>query len=159
MLQSMAVRNALLSDDAHLVRIDERSWRWFVGPTAPRGDRFFASTRPDDVLVAEVDHIPVGYVRLGRRTELPSNSHVLQIHGLAVDPDFRRAGIGQTLVEHAIAEAQRRGASKIWLCVFEPNAAARALYLRCGFGVVGILRDEFRVEEHSVDDVLMELHL
>ena len=92
-------------------------------------------------------------------TDLPSNRHVLQIHGLAVDPYFRRAGIGQDLIGHAIEEARRRGASKVWLFVLEPNAAARALYLRCGFELVGVLRDEFRLEEHSVDDMLMERHL
>jgi len=159
MLLSMVIRHALAADDADLMRIDRRSWRWFVGPRAPGTDRFFASSRPDDVLVAEVDHVPVGYVKLGRRTDLPSNRHVLQIHGLAVDPYFRRAGIGQALIGHAIEEARRRGASKVWLFVLEPNAAARALYLRCGFELVGVLRDEFRLEEHSVDDMLMERHL
>ena len=155
----MVIRRAVAADDADLVRIDQRSWRWFVGPRAPGSSPFFESSRPDDVLVAEVDQVPVGYVQLGRRTDLPSNRHVLQIHGLAVDPDFRQAGIGQALLEHAIDEARRRGASKVWLFVLEPNAAARALYLRCGFAVVGMLRDEFRVEDHSVDDMLMELHL
>ena len=155
----MVIRPALLADDADLRRIDKRSWRWFVGPRRPGNDPFFGSTSPEDVLVAEVDDTVAGYVQLGRRTNLPSNRHVLQIHGLAVDPDFRQGGIGRTLMEHAIEEARRRGAAKLALWVFAPNAGARALYLRCGFEIVGILRDEFRVEEHSVDDVLMERRL
>lgn len=156
---AMLIRRACTADDAELLRIDVRSWSWFVGPQPPGDDAFFASAASENVLVAEVEERPVGYVKLGHRTDLASNRHVLEIYGLAVDPCFRHCGIGQSLMEAAIDEARRRGAVKLGLRVFGPNIAAQALYRRCGFEVVAVLRDEFRIEGRSIDDVLMELRL
>ncbi|WP_310498666.1 GNAT family N-acetyltransferase [Sandarakinorhabdus sp.] len=56
---------------------------------------------------------------------------------IAVAPLHRGAGMGRTLLEHAISESFQRGASEIFLEVRENNLAARALYARCGFVDVG----------------------
>jgi ribosomal protein S18 acetylase RimI-like enzyme len=155
----MEIRQALEADDAALVRLLKRSWSWSVGPAPPREGPFFASKSPADVLVAEVDGGVAGYVLLGHRTPLPTNAHVLEVRGLAVDPDFARRGIGRALLAAAIEAARRRGAAKLGLRVFAENEAACALYRSCGFEVVGVLRDEFRAEGRSIDDMIMELRL
>ena len=84
---------------------------------------------------------------------------MLQINGLAVDPAYRRRGIARALLDAAIDESRSRGARRLTLRVFAPNAAARALYDAAGFEVEGVLRAEFFLEGSYVDDVLMALDL
>jgi len=47
----------------------------------------------------------------------------------------RRSGLAHALLAQAIAEAARRGAKAMFLEVAEDNAAALALYHRCGFAL------------------------
>lgn len=63
-----------------------------------------------------------------------------EILTLAVAPDARRRGTGRDLLRHAMAEAQSRGAVKMFLEVSAANAAARALYQSCGFTRAGLRR-------------------
>ncbi len=60
-----------------------------------------------------------------------------EIANLAVRADRRRTGVGQLLVEAAIAAATAGGARAVYLEVRRSNAAARALYQRLGFVAVG----------------------
>ena len=53
-----------------------------------------------------------------------------------VDPEWRRRGIGQRLVEGVCRWAARQGSASIELDVRELNTAALDLYRRCGFEVV-----------------------
>ena len=60
-----------------------------------------------------------------------------ELLNLAVSRQSRRRGIGATLVEHAVREAEARGARAVFLEVRESNVAARALYASAGFDQVG----------------------
>ena len=60
-----------------------------------------------------------------------------EIANLAVADDARRAGVGATLLDHAIGAAQQRHCQVVFLEVRESNAAARALYASRGFQVAG----------------------
>ena len=60
-----------------------------------------------------------------------------EIANLAVDPEQRRRGIGAMLLDAALAEATRRGATAVYLEVRESNASARRLYASRGFVEVG----------------------
>lgn len=155
---SAEVRRAVSTDDAALDRLDRDAWgddTNVVPPPTP-GQPFFSDrTRPDDVLVAEVDGEVVGYVTVRPPTPLESNAHVQQIQGLAVDRAFRRRGIGRALVEAAMTEARRRSARKISLRVLATNPGAQQLYRSCGFEVEGVLREEFLVGGRYVDDWTM----
>jgi N-acetylglutamate synthase len=55
------------------------------------------------------------------------------ITAVEVDPAVRRAGLGTALTGAVCAEAARRGVSRVFLQVETSNAAAIALYQRCGF--------------------------
>ena len=68
----------------------------------------------------------------------------LHIHTVAVDPSWRRRGIGRRLVETALAEAVGRGAGSATLEVRRANRAARRLYERLGFVRDGIRRGYYR---------------
>jgi len=151
------VRAASLDDEQWLTALDLRVWAPDVTPGPPRSaeTRFFARAEPKDVFIAMRRSESAGYVALGHPTALAANRHVLQITGLAVDPDCQRQGVGRRLVAAAVAEASRRGAIRLTLHVLGANEAARSLYADSGFHIEGILRGEFRLNGAYVDDVLM----
>jgi ribosomal-protein-alanine N-acetyltransferase len=76
-----------------------------------------------------------------------------ELGDLAVLPEARGVGVGRWLLEHAVAEARQRGASQIFLEVRESNVAARHMYERAGFEVVGLRGDYYT--EPVEDAVLM----
>lgn len=101
----------------------------------------------------------VGYVRLGPPTPLPSNAHVLHVHGLGVAHSHRRRGIARALMQAAIERARAEGCRKISLRVLGGNPGAQALYRSLGFVVEGRLHDEFVIDGVAVDDLLMARYL
>jgi len=158
------VRLASESDGPVLARIDLATWGPAVSPAPPptAGGRhlFFSDqTKPSDVLVAELDGIVAGWVKVQSASPLTSHAHVREIGGLAVDPAQQGAGVGRRLVEEAVRECSRLGARKVTLRVLGHNVGARRLYERCGFVPEGVLRGEFLLEGRYVDDVLMACHL
>jgi len=64
----------------------------------------------------------------------------LNVHTLAVDPAWRRRGIGRWLLEQALAAGARRGAETAFLEVRQSNWAAFELYKSLGFQVVATRR-------------------
>jgi ribosomal protein S18 acetylase RimI-like enzyme len=116
-------------------------------------------TRPEDTLVARIAGEAVGYLALRRPTSLPSNGHVLEICGLAVDAEHQGRGIARSLLAAGMREARRRGARRLTLKVLATNRGARRLYEGAGFGVEGVLRGEFLLDGRYVDDVLMAVDL
>lgn len=62
---------------------------------------------------------------------------------LGVAPEFRRRGIGSTLLRHFIREAQKSGASVVHLEVREGNPAV-IMYRDAGFTCVGRRRKYYR---------------
>lgn len=154
------VRWARAEDDAALLAIDFATWTSAVSPspapTPAERKTFFTGDRgPDQYVVAEVDGVIGGYVALHQAIPLASHAHVLEINGLAVDPNLQGRGVGASLVESAVRFATQRGAKKVTLRVLGPNAGARRLYERCGFMVEGVLKDEFVLDGQLVDDILM----
>lgn len=152
---------AATEEDLHAVEALIRATAPGTSPLAVEDypSSFVANTRPDDVLVASMDDQVVGVVRLARPSRLTTQTHVLTVGGLAVDPERRGKGIGRSLVSAAVAEAKDRGARRLTLRVLGSNTQARDLYSSLGFVVEGVLRDEFRLDGRYVDDVLMALSL
>ncbi|WP_410615038.1 GNAT family N-acetyltransferase [Amycolatopsis sp. lyj-109] len=154
----ITIRLARAEDEAVLAEIDARTWSSAVSPAPPPepGTPFFGEgARPGNFLVAEHEGVVAGYVRLSPGFDIDAHRHVLVLGGLAVDPDRQRLGIGRQLVDAAVSVARHRGARKLTLRVLGHNTAARRVYEECGFVVEGVLRGEFRIDGHDVDDVLM----
>jgi len=76
---------------------------------------------------------------------------------IAVDPLYRRRGIGEMLLEELISEAKKREAAGIFLEVRESNEAARAMYEKAGFVVTGVRRDYYHAPRENA--VIMQLQL
>lgn len=156
------VRAARADDDDRLAALDAVAADpgTYVMPPVTGGPFFGANTSPADVLVAECDGRIVGYAKIRPPTSLPSNAHVQQIQGLAVDPTLRRRGVARALLAAAADEARRRGARKLSLRVLGSNPGAQALYRASGYEVEGTLVEEFRIEDgRYVDDIVMARRL
>jgi ADP-ribose pyrophosphatase YjhB (NUDIX family)/GNAT superfamily N-acetyltransferase len=89
-----------------------------------------------DVLVAEVEGRVVGFLALSFIPVL-SGLRAL-IDDLAVDPAYRRQGIGGALVEAAIQRADRRGATHLLMDTSRGDPVAREFYRACGFEEGGV---------------------
>ena len=76
---------------------------------------------------------PAGVLRVQHREAAGSG----EILNLAVAPEFRRRGIGGTLLEEGLVAFHDRGAQEVFLEVRESNHSAQALYLARGFRPVG----------------------
>jgi ribosomal-protein-alanine N-acetyltransferase len=78
---------------------------------------------------------------------------------LAVDPQFRKQGLGALLVEALIQTASARGASRLFLEMRKGNPAER-LYRRLGFEAVGERPNYYRTSDgQRIDAVTFSLSL
>jgi len=96
----------------------------------------------------------LGHVDLRARLE-PCTPH-RAVLGMGVTRAHRRHGLGRALVEFAIAWAVRDTTLEwIDLGFLDGNVPAERLYTGAGFERVATVRDMFRVDGQSVDDVMM----
>ncbi|MFL6164032.1 MAG: tRNA (adenosine(37)-N6)-threonylcarbamoyltransferase complex dimerization subunit type 1 TsaB [Jatrophihabitantaceae bacterium] len=98
-------------------------------------------------LVAEQDGTVVG------SAGLLTIGETAQIVTVGVLPAARRQGVGGRLIRALVAEAARRRASEVLLEVRIDNAAARQLYAKLGFEVIGTRRGYY--DQGRVDAVVM----
>jgi ribosomal protein S18 acetylase RimI-like enzyme len=111
-----------------------------------QGDGFY--------LVAWQGGEPLGHLHLAL-TEPP------ELQDVSVREAHRRRGVALALTAAAEAEVARRGADRVRLTVSIDNAAAQALYKRCGYADVGIAPRrvqgtiEIRTGPIEVDDTLL----
>lgn len=74
-----------------------------------------------------------------------------QINTLAVHPDFRRWGIAESVMRHVLDLIRKKGAVFVTLEVRPSNLAARSLYQKLGFEVLGIREDYYHnPREHAI---------
>jgi GNAT superfamily N-acetyltransferase len=79
---------------------------------------------------------------------------LLNIHDIAVLPEYRRHGAARALLRAIADGARREGCCKLTLEVREDNPAARALYAAAGFGPaqIGGNQVQYLFLEKPVDD-------
>ena len=91
-----------------------------------------------------------------RRHFFPSRGHCASL-GMGLIPAHRGRGLGQRLIEAAIAQAREAGMVRIELGVHDDNARAIRLYEKVGFVREGVSRDAFYVDGHYTDMINMAL--
>ena len=67
-----------------------------------------------------------------------------QISNLAVHPDFKRLGIGDTILKQVLITMRRMQAKQVILEVRPSNLSARTLYEKNGFTLLGIRRGYYQ---------------
>jgi len=139
-------------DLLEVVEIEENSgvsrWGWAA---------YYAELQSDNsnlMLVARVanskqqqrSHSLAGYIvaRMG--------ADELHINNVAVRENYRRRGIGRSLLDRTLEEGKRSGVSCAFLELRAGNHAALALYEKCGFRVIA--RRE-RYYSEPVEDALV----
>lgn len=58
----------------------------------------------------------------------------VNIHDLAVAPEYQRRGVGRAIISEVFEQARTRGSSKVTLEVHDSNEGAKSLYSSMGFG-------------------------
>jgi ribosomal protein S18 acetylase RimI-like enzyme len=159
---AVRIRPARQDDQAALADIDRISWTAQSGfpsviqaAAVPDMPFFNPANPPQAHLVAELDGVIAGYVRLKPPTPLPENAHVIHVSGIAVHPAARRRGVAAALLTAAEPFAVACGGTKLSLRVLSTNGPAIRLYERLGFAREGVLRAEFLIDGRFVDDVMM----
>ncbi|MFC6086967.1 ribosomal protein S18-alanine N-acetyltransferase [Sphaerisporangium aureirubrum] len=99
-------------------------------------------------IVAVADERIVGYAGLAAAGDQAD------VQTIAVAADRQRAGIGSAMLRELLAEAERRGATAIFLEVRADNPAAQGMYERFGFERIGVRRDYY---DDGTDAIIMAL--
>ena len=130
---------------------------FLTGRTAPKMDGELRDPA-FAIRLVEDDSGIAGYVKLGPPT-LPFEpvGRPIELRQFYVVAHLHGAGVALKLLEWALAEGRRRGASDMYLSVFVDNHRARRFYERYGFVAVG--RYDFMVGTHADEDVVMRLEL
>jgi ribosomal-protein-alanine N-acetyltransferase len=81
----------------------------------------------------------------------------MDLRVIAVNPDFRRRGIGEQLVANLVEHARRQSIALVHLEVRASNAAAQHLYRKFGFRQVGVRKGYY--EKPTEDALLLTLEL
>ena len=112
--------------------------------------------------IAEIMGIPGFFGQIAWGKEAPAGfvlaldlGNECEILSLGVVPDQRRAGIGMALLDSVCFAARLRGAECVALEVAVDNAAARALYAREGFTVLGRRRNYYCQRGQLVDALIL----
>jgi diamine N-acetyltransferase len=93
-----------------------------------------------DTLLVRIDTgAPIGYAQLraGQIANGVPAQGSIELWRFYVDMPWHGRGIAHTLMDAAKARARQRGASTLWLGVWERNARAQAFYRKHGFRKVG----------------------
>ena len=98
--------------------------------------------------------IVAGYVKLGPpQLPIEAPQRTVELCQLYVLKEWHGSGIARSLMDWAIADAQRQGAEHIQLSVYVDNHRARRFYERYGFHAVG--RYDFMVGSHADEDIIL----
>ena len=130
----MKIRRVRTEDVNELMRLEEGS---IEHPWTSEDLMKLATDQNKAGFVAEEDGKIIGYIGL---------SFILdeaEIGKLVVDKDFRRQGIGGSLIEEVKDFLKDQGIAKVFLEVAEDNESAKALYLKSGFNSFNIRKDYY----------------
>jgi len=150
MFRSYSIEPMRERDLMDVVEIEETSGlnRW--GYDAYRRELF---TNQDSVMIVARNLIP-GPVVIGFFAGW-TVADELHVNNVAAHRDYRRMGVGRSLMKAAIDEARGRGVAQVLLEVRASNESAQQMYRTLGFCFVGRRRDYYRLP--TEDALVMKL--
>jgi ribosomal-protein-alanine N-acetyltransferase len=144
---SIKVRNCLSSD---LIRIEEIETISFDDPYPLSLFQKLLAEYPWGFRVATDGDLAIGYCVLVQTSDGSS----LLIASIAVDPLYKRRGIGTRMIEDAISIGRSRNRGqirRIMLQVRESNEGAISLYRKIGFRNSSIIQDYYGVGKDALE--------
>ncbi len=121
-----------------------------VATAADYQESLFGEKPAAEALIAEVDSEPVAYAIFFRTFSTFLGKAGLWLEDLYVKPDFRKRGIGKTLLRHGAEIALNDNAGRYEWCVLDWNQNAIELYEKSG----GEILQEWRIvrmERESIE--------
>ncbi len=141
------IRKMTLEDVPAVIDLDQKS---FSLPWPERSFRFEVTENPASrCWVADLDGKVVGMIVVWL---IVDEAHVATI---ATHPDYRRQGIAQGLLSHALRQLISEGARSSFLEVRESNFTAQEMYRKFGYEVAGRRRRYYK--DNDEDAILMNL--
>ncbi len=110
-------------------------------------------------LVAEIKDEAVGYAKLlldSRESEIIAEKSI-ELNRLYSKQEFLGKGVGKSLIEKCLEEAEKHNCDTMWLGVWEFNPRAQAFYRKYGFYEVG--KHIFQLGLDAQTDLLMQKDL
>ena len=120
--------------------------------------QFTELTNPDHIfLIVEDESQAIGYAQLilNSQEEFITGTSPLEVRRIYAAQEYIGKGVGKSLLQAAIREAEQRGCDSVWLGVWEKNPRAIEFYKRWGFKEVGT--HTFTVGDDPQRDYIMEL--
>ena len=152
-VDGLRLRPATLHDAELLADIGARTFRDTFGPENKAEDieahlaeaytavRFRREIGRTDYahIIAEVNGVSAGFAVMCVHPAPPcvAAERPVELLRFYLERDWHGKGIAQTLMDAAVAEAQRRGGDVLWLGVWERNPRAIRFYEKVGFRDVG----------------------
>ena len=102
-------------------------------------------------ILAELDGQICGYVLFWL---LPGS---IDVHNLAVAPEFRRLGIARMLMRQVVVAARVQSATRVTLEVRQSNDPAKRLYASLGFVQTGLRRGYYSDDGEDAFTMVLEL--
>lgn len=146
-------------DSRLAISTDETGIQFSIVPTTPYQKKYPSDTfdyndyieNPDRVVyLSYVNNIIAGEVRLRKNW-----NNYAYIEDIVVDSEFRRRGIGRSLINKAIQWAEEKHLPGIMLETQDNNAAGCLLYQACGFELAGFDRHLYHgLDPHTVEVAL-----
>jgi ribosomal-protein-alanine N-acetyltransferase len=126
------IRPATLADRAGIIALERDSHSAAHWPESTYGRMFSADSSIRIALVVEDHHAALRGFAIARLVGEEG-----EIENIVVDRKRQNLGLGTQLLQRMMEDSRSRNASRLFLEVRESNAAARALYEKCGFALGG----------------------
>jgi ribosomal-protein-alanine N-acetyltransferase len=147
-MNTVYIREMYPDDIPEIVSIEKLSFSMPWSETSFRSEIY---SRYSITRVAELNGLIVGYICV---KHVADECHLLD---LAVHPDYRRRGIARSLLDNVIQELRIEGCRFFYLEVRSSNYAARKLYEKFGFNMVGIRKGYYVNPVEDAVIMMMEL--
>lgn len=150
-------------DSRLAISTDGTGIQFSIVPTTPYqkkypGDSFDYNDyieKPDRIVyLAYVENIIAGEIRLRKNW-----NNYAYIEDIVVDAEFRRRGIGRSLINKAIHWAKEKNLPGIMLETQDNNAAGCLLYQACGLELAGLDRHLYHGLDPHTDEVALYWYL
>lgn len=141
-MRPVVIREMSPDDIPEVARIERESFTTPWAETSFRTELYsrFAVTR-----VAVLDDAVVGYICI---RQIVDECHLMD---LAVHPGYRRRGIATLLLNNVLPDIEASACRSLYLEVRMSNRAAKRLYEKFGFRVVGIRKNYYvNPPEHAL---------
>jgi len=156
------IRTALLKDLAPVVSlyntvIKEGGFTADLKPYSitAKKEWFSALKRKKNIFVINKDQALAGYFYFSSwRDGREALKSVAEI-SFYITKDFRRQGLGNMLMSHAITKAKEKGFSHLLAILLDSNKASIALLEKHGFETAGHLPGIARLKDHTCGQYLM----